>query len=85
MSLNCNCPLPTAITTITPNTCPENFGQIQKIAKASSTVTEMEFYTFLTGQRDFIKDDLKYNYFATELKKYLRKNPVLDIHKFALS
>jgi hypothetical protein len=32
MSLNCLCPLPTAITTITPNTCPENFGQIQKIA-----------------------------------------------------
>lgn len=31
MSLNCNCPLPTAITTITPNSCPENFGQIQKI------------------------------------------------------
>ena len=33
MSLNCStCPLPAAITTITPNTCPENFGQIQKIA-----------------------------------------------------
>jgi hypothetical protein len=30
--LNCNCPAPAAITTITPNTCPENFGQIQKIA-----------------------------------------------------
>jgi len=32
MSLNCNCPLPTAITTITPAACDENFGQIQKIA-----------------------------------------------------
>jgi hypothetical protein len=57
----------------------------KKIAKASSTVTEMEFYTFLAGQRDFIKDDLKYNYFATELKKYLRKHPVFDIHKFGVS
>jgi len=31
MSLNCACPAPAAITTITPNTCPDNFGQIQKI------------------------------------------------------
>ena len=32
MSLSsCNCPLPAAIGNITPNTCPENFGQIQKV------------------------------------------------------
>ena len=32
MALNsCDCPLPTAIGDITPNTCPDNFGQIQKV------------------------------------------------------
>ena len=32
MALNsCSCPLPTAIGDITPNTCPDNFGQIQKV------------------------------------------------------
>lgn len=29
--LNCSCPLPSAIGNITTQTCPENFGQIQKI------------------------------------------------------
>lgn len=31
MAINCDCPLPTAIGDITPNTCPENFSQIQKV------------------------------------------------------
>src|SRR6056300_1371793 len=32
MALNsCSCPLPTAIGDITPNSCPDNFGQIQKV------------------------------------------------------
>jgi len=32
MALNsCDCPLPAAIGDITPNSCPDNFGQIQKV------------------------------------------------------
>ena len=60
-------------------------GMCKKIAKASATVTELEFYQFMANQRQFVKNDLKYNYFATELKKYLIKHPVLDIHKFGIS
>ena len=59
-------------------------GMCKKIAKASSTVTELEFYQFMSGQREFVKDDLKYNFFVNELKKFLRKNPVLDVHKFGV-
>lgn len=32
MSLLCNCPAPVALTTIPAVTCPESFGQIQKVA-----------------------------------------------------
>ena len=28
---SCSCPLPAAIGDVTPNTCPDNFGQIQKV------------------------------------------------------
>ena len=59
-------------------------GMIKKIAKASSTVTELEFFQFMAAQRQFVNNDLKYNYFATELKKYLVKHPALDSHKFGL-
>lgn len=31
MSLTCSCPLPTAISDITIDPCPENFGQVQKV------------------------------------------------------
>lgn len=46
MSLICQCPAATAITTIPGVTCPENFGQIQKVAfqrlrQADGTVNEM--------------------------------------------
>jgi len=56
----------------------------KKIGKMSAQVSELEFYTFLAKQREFIKNDLKYNYFAIELKKFLKKHPVYDIHKFSL-
>ena len=57
----------------------------KKIAKESVNVSELDFYKFLGTQREFIKDDLKYNYFATELKNYLKKHPAIDIHKFGVS
>lgn len=46
MSLICQCPAATAITTIPVVTCPENFGQIQKVAfqrlrQADGTINEM--------------------------------------------
>lgn len=47
MSLICSCPAATALTTIPAVTCPENFGQIQKVAfqrlkQADGTINEWE-------------------------------------------